>query len=172
MEPQLLPDELADPAGAKDAAARWLERLQKYEIQPEDDLAFDTRMSIPIAFAADRGATRLWATLGVRLVPLEAKYERVPKVRPKPRDTEKVEKSSEDTWSIPFKPDATGWSDPPSYSIGKSLYVLPVDEFAEFELPGSRSLTREEFQAICEKNKRSKEQILEALKKVSTAGRD
>jgi len=40
----------------------------------------------------------------------------------------------------------------------------PVDEFAEFELHGLRTLTRDEFRNMCEREK-TKEKIVEALRK-------
>jgi hypothetical protein len=143
MEPQLLRDEPVYQPSSLEFAQKWLSGLKSFDIPVGDDFWCDTRMSIPIAFDPARNVTRLWATLGVRLVPLEAEYARPPKVRP--------------------LRNGGVWTDPPSYSLGISEYVLAVDEFAEFELPGSASLTREEFQAICEKNKRNKEAILQAL---------
>jgi hypothetical protein len=145
MEPQLLPDEPVDKAAALNAALKWLALLESPDLHVDvPEMTADTRMSIPIAYDPMRNVTRLWATLGVRLIPLKAEYARPPKVRPK-------EKGGD-------------WTDPPPHTLGSSEYVLAVDEFAEFELPGSASLTREEFQEICEKNQRDKEKILQALK--------
>jgi hypothetical protein len=145
MEPKLLADEPVDQGAAKEAALKWLARLDSSDLHVEvPELTADARVSVPIARDLSRNVTRLWATLGVRLVPLNADYARRPKVRAK-------EKGGE-------------WEDPPSYAVGKSDYVLAVDEFAEFELPGSASLTREEFRAICDKNKGDKERILQDLK--------
>jgi hypothetical protein len=163
----LLPDEPVDQPAAKESALKWLTVLESPDLHVEEpDLSRDTRMSIPIANDPVRNGTRLWATLGVRLVPLEAKYARGPKVRPKEQGSEKNEPDSHSIGRNKYdlELDKSGWADPPPYALGSSEYVLAVDEFAEFELPGSTALTREEFQAICEKNKRNKEQILQALK--------
>jgi hypothetical protein len=144
MEPKLLADEPVDQAEAKEAALKWLTLLESPDLHVDvPELTADARVSVPIARDLSRNVTRLWATLGVRLAPLTADYARPPKVRSKQQGGE--------------------WEDPPSYAIGKSDYVLAVDEFAEFELPGSASLTRAEFRAICDKNKGDKEKILQDL---------
>jgi len=44
----------------------------------------------------------------------------------------------------------------------ESVYVIAVDEFAEFDLPGSSALSREEFRKICDRHK-TKARILAAL---------
>jgi hypothetical protein len=86
--------------------------------------------------------TRLWLTLGVRLARLEAQYARPPKIRP------------------------TGqggpWKEVERYQLAPSQHVFPVEEFAEVELPGLRTLTRQELRAICDRLK-TKEEIIKAL---------
>jgi hypothetical protein len=42
--------------------------------------------------------------------------------------------------------------------------VIPVVEFAEFELNGSNALSREEFRAVCDRCS-TKEEIVRALAK-------
>ena len=91
-----------------------------------------------------RGKTRLWATVGVRLAHLDASYARPPRVRPK------GEKGD--------------WQEVEPYQIGSSRYVIPVVEFAEFEMNGSKALSREEFRALCDRCS-TKEEIVEALQK-------
>ena len=84
MAPQLLPEEPVDQTAAKTTALKWIDGLDTPDFHVDmPDLAIDTRMSIPITMDPGRNVTRLWATLGVRLAPLEAKYARPPKVRPK-----------------------------------------------------------------------------------------
>jgi hypothetical protein len=167
MEPQLLSEEPVDQGAAKESALKWLALLESPDLHvDEPDLSCDTRMSIPIATDPARNVIRLWATLGVRLVPLEANYARPPKVRPieKGNDTNDSDLTATRKTEYELEIDKSGWANPPSYTVGKSEYVLAIDEFAEFELSGSASFTREEFQAICEKNNRNKDQILQALK--------
>ncbi|MBN2294563.1 MAG: hypothetical protein JXM70_19190, partial [Pirellulales bacterium] len=86
--------------------------------------------------------TRLWGTLGVRLAHLEASYARSPKIRPK---------------------DQSGnWQDVRARQLGDSHFVIPVDEFAEFEIDTKDIPTREEFRKVCDKHK-TKEKIIKAL---------
>jgi hypothetical protein len=139
MRPQFLPDEPVDQPAARGEALKWLEHLDA-----DPDLACDTRVSVPIAIALDRDKTRLWATVGVRLAHLDASYARPPRVRPK---------------------DTKGqWQEAEPYQIGSSHYVIPVVEFAEFEMAGSNALSREEFRAVCDRYS-TKEEIVRALEK-------
>ena len=137
MKPQFLEGEGVDRIAAKEAALSWLET---YGSDP--DLACDTRVAVPIVADPMRNVTRLWATLGVRLAPLEASYARAPKVRPKGK--------------------GGPWQDVESRELSDRSYVIPVDEFAEFEVRGSKALTRTELRAICDRYD-TKEAILEAL---------
>jgi hypothetical protein len=139
MRPQFLANEPVDQAAAQREALTWLEH-----IDTDPDLACDVRVSVPIAIDLQRGKTRLWATVGVRLAHLEASYARRPRVRAKGEKGE--------------------WQEPKSYQIGTSHYVIPVVEFAEFELTGSNALSREEFRAVCDRCS-SKEEIVQALQK-------
>lgn len=118
MRPKFLEGELVVEAEAKATALAWLTTLQD-----EPDLARDTRVAVPILRLV-RDKTRLWATLGVRLARLDATYARAPKVRPWGQNTED-----------------RAWRDPESWQLGDSHFVIPVDEFAEFELDGSNVLT-------------------------------
>jgi len=136
MRPRLLDDEPIDREAAKRAALAWLHRMAD-----DPDLACDTRVSVPIFIDPTGRRTRLWGTLGVRLAHLDASYARPPKIRPK-----------------------TGgdWQEVKPYQLGETHYVIPVDEFAEFEMAGSNALTRDEFRVICNRHK-TKEEIIEAL---------
>ena len=136
MRPQFLPDEPVDQAAARSEALKWLENLNA-----DPDLACDTRVSVPIAVDPLRGKTRLWATVGVRLAHLDASYARPPRVRPKDKKGE--------------------WQEVKHYQIGSSDYVIPVVEFAEFEISSSNALTREEFRALCDRHS-TKEEIVRA----------
>jgi hypothetical protein len=98
---------------------------------------------VPLYVDPTRGITRLWATLGVRLSKLEAKYATLPQIKPvKGGDWKPVEQGK----------------------VHPSNYLIPVDEFAEIELKGMRVLTREELRAVCDRQQ-TKERILEALQK-------
>jgi hypothetical protein len=135
MKPQFAKDELIDQGVAKNVALQWLNDLEK-----NGDLACDTRVAVPIH--VDARGTRLWATLGVRLTPLKAEYARPPKLRPL------REKGP--------------WQDAQADQLAPAEYLIPVDEFAEFALSGSNTLTREEFRSLCDRHK-TKEEILTAL---------
>jgi hypothetical protein len=106
----------------------------------DPDLAVDTRVSVPIYIDRQRGTTRLWMTIGVRLTRLVADYARQPLIKPA---------SGEGDWKEPK-------------TLGESHYLIAVDEFAEVELPGLRVLNREERRAICDRAK-TKEAILRSL---------
>ena len=112
MEPDLMPGEQVDTAAAKKSAIAWLNDLQH-----DPDLQCDTRVAVPIYIDYQNGVTRLWATLGVRFARLEARYAAPPKVR--------VTASN------------GPWQDVKPQTLRTAYYTIPVDEFAEFELPGS-----------------------------------
>jgi hypothetical protein len=108
----------------------------------DPDLAADTRVSIPVFADPQRRVTRLWMTLGVRLTPLEVSFARPPHIK------------------------AVGgpgdWQAAAASTLASRRYLIPVDEFAEVELPGSVALTREEFRTLCDEHE-TKQAILEAL---------
>jgi hypothetical protein len=110
----------------------------------DPDLARDTRVGVPVLYDAQRKATRLWLTIGVRLTRLETEFVRPPRLKPKEGSAE---------WTIP-KP----------HLMASTTYLIPVDEFAEVELKGARVLTREELRSICD-TRMTKEAIVEALRK-------
>lgn len=139
LRPQFLPDEPVDQPAAREEAQKWLDHLAT-----DPDLACDARVSIPIAIDQMQGKTWFWATVGVRLAPLDASYAKLPRVRPKDKKGE--------------------WEEVEYYQSGLSHYVIPVAEFAEFELPGSAALSREEFRVICDRCS-TKEEIVQALQK-------
>jgi len=137
MRPKFLEDEPVEPEAAKQAALTWLESMAD-----DPDLACDTRVSVPIYVDPIGRKTRLWGTLGVRLAHLKSNYARGPKVRPKQEGGE--------------------WQEVEIYQLGNSPYVIPVDEFAEFEIDRLDALTREEFRKACDQHK-TKAEIVEAL---------
>ncbi|MCE5267114.1 MAG: hypothetical protein LLG00_04440 [Planctomycetaceae bacterium] len=137
MKPRLLDDELVDQAAAKQAALKWLETLET-----DPDVACDTRVSVPIYVDPMRGNTRIWATLGVRLAHLEARYARPPQIRPKGK--------------------GGPWTKVEPWRLDQSRYVIPVDDFAEIELPGPNVLSREELRSACDRYG-TKEAIVRAL---------
>jgi hypothetical protein len=115
----------------------------------DEDLAADTRVAVPIFVDYDRKVTRLWMTLGVRLAKLEARYARPPHLKPA--------KGSGD------------WQAVEEFRLAEANYLIPVDEFAEVELPGLKVLTREELRAVCDREK-TKEAILQALRREGQSG--
>jgi hypothetical protein len=56
------------------------------------------------------------------------------------------------------------WQQAQNHQLQAAEFIIPVDEFAEFELHGLRTLTRDEFRSICDREK-TKEKIVEALRK-------
>ena len=106
-------------------------------------MTVDTRVAVPIAVDYQRKVTRLWLTLGIRLAKLEASYARPPYLK-----------------------SATGgdWHPAEIHQLEASTYFIPVDEFAEIELPGLKVLSREELREVCDREK-TKEKILAALQK-------
>jgi hypothetical protein len=132
-----LPADAAERERCYQMAAEWLPRALD-----DADLAADTRVSVPVYADVERGVTKLWVTLGVRLAKLEASYAVAPRIKPA--------EGEED------------WSDVEAWKLDTSRYLVPVDEFAEVELRGARILTREELRAICDREK-TKEAIVKAL---------
>lgn len=139
MKPGLLKDEPVDQNAVMQAAIAWLGDIKK-----DADLACDTRVAVPIYVEPD-GPVRFWATVGVRFAPLDVKYARPPKVRPKSAEG--------------------AWQDPDTHVMGESRYLIPIDEFAEFELPASSALSRGELREICDQYN-TKEAILQALSRM------
>jgi hypothetical protein len=137
LKPALTKNELADPERCYRHAAEWL--LQAFA---DPDLAVDTRVAVPIVVDYNRGVTRLWLTLGVRVAKLDASYARPPSLKPAKGD---------DNWQV------VG-----SSALDPTQYLIPVDEFAEVELPGLRVLTRKELRDVCNAAV-TKEAIVRAL---------
>jgi hypothetical protein len=145
MKPRLAPDEPVDVARCREAALAWI--AHAYD---DPDLAADTRVCVPIASDPNRGITRLWSTLGVRLLKLRVDYSgRYPHYR---------RAGSGDSWAG-FDSD-TRSSSPPMPASAE--YLILVDDFAEIELPRLGTLTRAEFRAVCDRE-RTHEAIVEAL---------
>jgi hypothetical protein len=133
-------DEPVDQEKCLKLATDWLPDAFK-----DEDLAADTRVSVPLYVDVDRQVTRLWLTLGVRMAKLDANYVRPPSLKPV------VGEGGEGEWK-PVEP----------HRLRGVNYVIAVDEFAEVELKGVRALTREELRAICDREK-TKERIIAAL---------
>src|SRR5262249_41598279 len=100
------------------------------------------RVGVPIFVDPERGMTKLWLTLGVRLAKLQVDYAKPPSIRP--------------------AKESGSWKTVESNKLEGAGYLIPVDEFAEVELRGTRVLTREELRAICDREK-TKEAILKVL---------
>lgn len=136
-KPTLADGEVDSPDRCYELALEWLAK-------PLDDadLAADTRVSIPLVVDFERRVTRLWVTIGVRLTRLDASFVTPPRLKPR---------EAEGDWQLVAQD-----------TLRPTQYLIPVDEFAEVEIPGIVSLTREELRALCDKAK-TKEQIIAAL---------
>jgi hypothetical protein len=134
-----LPYEATEQERCYQLAAEWLPQAFA-----DADLAADTRVSVPVFVDLERGVTKLWVTLGVRLAKLEASYAIAPRIKPADAEGE--------------------WRDIEAWKLETSRYLIPVDEFAEVELRGVRVLTREELRGICDREK-TKVAIVNALQK-------
>lgn len=137
MKPSFSAGEEVDAERCEKTATAWLAAAAK-----DQDLAADTRVSVPIFSDPRRGVTRLWMTIGVRMTKLDTSYARAPKMKPE---------NGEGEWQE-IKPD----------ELAGASYLIAVDEFAEVELKGNRVLTREELRAVCDKAK-TKEKIVAEL---------
>ena len=62
-------------------------------------------------------------------------------------------------WCVP-RPAAEPWKEVEKRQLGTSRYVLPVDEFAEFDLSGGNVLSREELRAACDRYQTKEEIVL------------
>jgi hypothetical protein len=145
MKPRLAPDEPVDAARCREAALAWI--AHAYD---DSDLACDTRVCVPIASDPNRGITRLWSTLGVRLQKLRVDYSgSYPHYR---------RAGSGEPWAN-FSPGSRPSSPPMPVS---AEYLIPVDDFAEIELQRLGTLTRAEFRAVCDRA-RTHDAIVEAL---------
>jgi len=136
-KPALNDGEVADPEACYLAAGEWLAR-----IADEVDLAEDTRVAVPIYVDPFKGTTRLWVTLGVRLTKLEARFVRAPRLKPAEGDAD--------------------WKEVEGWKLHAANHVIPVDEFAEVEVPTLAPPNREELRSLCDEHK-TKEKIVEAL---------
>ena len=139
MKPTIAADEPVDQDASYKIASAWLAKAIE-----DADLAADTRVAVPIYFDLGRNVTRVWLTLGVRLTKLEAEYARPPSI--------KLAKGEGD------------WKPVAARKLQGASYLIAVDEFAEVELKGIRTLSREELRAICDREK-TKEAILGVLGK-------
>ena len=134
---QLLEGELESQAACLSAAEAWLSAWAQ-----DADLAADTRIIVPVAHDPNRGASRLWATLGVHGARMVSYYARAPK------------------WRRALREDAgQGWEDAPT--MGASWIIL-VDDFVEFESKRTQAPTREEFRRVVDREG-TKERIASAL---------
>jgi len=141
LPPQWKADEPVDQKACYQQAVDWLTKLGE-----DEDLEVDTRVSVPLYVDYNQGKTRLWVTLGVKLVKLDASFVR--QYPPSIRESQ-----------------AHPWSKVSPNELGDSHHFIAVDEFAEVELPSQMTLTREELRAICDRAK-TKEAILEELRKL------
>ncbi|MCA9105074.1 MAG: hypothetical protein KDA83_06595 [Planctomycetales bacterium] len=128
MRPEFAADEMIDTDAAMAAALEWLDG---FAVDP--DLAVDTRVCVPIYIDPLKNETRYWGTIGIRLVKLDARYLTPPSVRP-------LDENGQPTGE---------WQEAERYLLSESEYLIAVDEFAEFTMPGVQVLTREAFRELC-----------------------
>jgi hypothetical protein len=169
LKPAFLKDEPVDAARCYQQAEAWLPRAFD-----DSDVAADARVAVPIYVDRGRGVVRLWATLGVRLAKLEASYARPPHIKLAPADPKKKAADPENKKPRevvdddgPDLKNAHEWQPVEAHTLAASEYLIPVDEFAEIELKGMKTLTREELRALCDREK-TKPAILTALGQVNT----
>jgi hypothetical protein len=129
--------EVADPEACHTAAEEWLAKIAE-----EPDLAEDTRVAVPVYFDPQRGTSRLWVTLGVRLTLLNADYMKPPRIKPA---------MGEGEWQA-----VEGWK------LASAHFLISVDEFAEVEVPTLSPPNREELRKLCDEHK-TKDKIVAAL---------
>lgn len=139
LKNSLLKDELKDKEACEKTAKEWLGQWTK-----DPDLSVDTRVVVPIAQDARTRRTRLWSTIGVRGVKLNAWYVTAPKWR----SLKKKEK----------------WVELERYQLQRSDYIILTDDFAEYEIGGFIPPTREEFRRRCNRGQTKKE-VLKELQK-------
>ena len=85
---------------------------------------------------------RLWATVGVRLTKLDARFVRHPRLKPA---------EGEGDWK-----EVEGWK------LHAASHLIAVDEVAEVEVPTLSPPNREELRKLCDQHK-TKEKIVAAL---------
>jgi hypothetical protein len=146
LKPALTKEEEPESERCYKLAVDWLPKAFE-----DPDLAIDTRVSVPIFPDRNRGVTRIWATLGVRLAHLDAEYVRPPSVTQAHRpDADPKERAP--------------WRQLSADELEASHYLIAVDEFAEVELHGLHVLSREDLRAVCDREK-TKDAIIAALRK-------
>jgi hypothetical protein len=137
LKPHLEKAEQVDRDKCRLLANAW--RLNDVD---DRDLAADARVAVPVYQDPNRNVTRIWATIGVRLARLQVSFAVGPQIKPL---------------------EGGEWQQAERYLLGPSNYLIPVDEFAEVELAGGRTLNREELRALCDREK-TREAILKALR--------
>jgi hypothetical protein len=136
LRPSFLKDENVDIAHCYEIAEKWLGRALEGE-----DLAVDTRVSVPIAFDLSPSATHLWVNIGVKLLQFEASFATPPSI--------KYGEESE-------------WREVSDDELDKKVWLIPVVQFAEVKVEGHKVFDRNELRAICDKHT-SREAIIKAL---------
>lgn len=136
LKPETLDGEVDSAEYLRALAARWLK-----DCESDPDLDADTRVAVPILQSV-RGATRFWATIGVRPVKLESRFVKPPSWRP-------------------LGDEPGEWEEIPRFKLLDAEWIILTDEFAEFERE-SGPLTREDLRAICNEHK-EKTAIIRAL---------
>lgn len=136
MKPDFVDDEPVDQDRCYEQALVWLAELDQHR-----DFEVDTRVSVPILYDVNENKTRLWATIGVRLARLTARYEVTPRIR---------------------QPAETNWTEMENGSAKSVNYLIAVDQFAEVTRTGSSTLTRDELRTICDQHSKLSD-VIDAL---------
>jgi hypothetical protein len=140
LKPALDDGEAGDEAERDECytqATNWLEK-----VADEPDLAWDTRVAVPIYVDPLKGTSRLWVTLGVRLTKLETSFAKAPRIKPAEGEGE--------------------WEQVEDWKLTPATYLIAVDEFAEVEIPTLEPPNRKELRKLCDKHQ-WKKAIVEAL---------
>jgi hypothetical protein len=137
LKPSLSQTDEVDQAKAYESASSWLATIWS-----DPDISVDTRVAVPVFFDRINQRTHLWITTGVRLTKLDTRYETPPRIRPT---------GSSDDWQVVER-----------NQLKNSLYLIAVDEFAQIELSGIRTISREELREALPSGK-TREEVISIL---------
>lgn len=137
LKPSLSQTDEVDQAKAYESASSWLATIWS-----DPDMSVDTRVAVPVFFDRINQRTHLWITTGVRLTKLDTRYATPPRIRPA---------GSSDDWQV-VEPN----------KLKSSLYLVAVDEFAQIELSGIRTISREELREALPSGK-TREEVISIL---------
>jgi hypothetical protein len=129
--------EIPDAELCKALAVEWLENWRD-----DPDMAADIRIGVPVLVVPGE-SMRLWCTLGVRPMHLEAEYVRPPSWRP-------------------AREEGAEWQEVQAASLKARRWVILSSEQAEVTRPTDVPLTRKELRDVCDQHQ-TREAIIAAL---------